>query len=104
MGLKEVSSSKISKIHMVTGNSLDISIDEMEAENERLKNKVRELENALIPPPIFARPLVFVQPRMNIDGLPESNLKWRGTPNLLVAVIKFVEENIKNRMPLVLEA
>jgi len=32
----------------------------MEAEYERLKNKVRELENALMPPPIFARPLASV--------------------------------------------
>jgi hypothetical protein len=89
---------------MVTGNSLDISIDNMEVENERLKNKVRELENALMPPPIFARPLASVQPRMNPNGLPESNSKWRGTPNLLVAVRKFIEENIKKRMSLVLEA
>jgi hypothetical protein len=104
MDLRGVPTSKLSKIHMVTGNSLDISIDDMEAENERLKNKVRELENALMPPPIFAKPLAFVQPGMNPDDLPESSSKWRGTPSLLVAVRKFVEENIKKRMSLVLEA
>jgi hypothetical protein len=103
MDLRGVPTSKLSKIHMVTGNALDISIDDMEAENEILKNKVKELENVLMPPPNFAKPLAFVQPEMNLDGLLESSYKWSRTPSLLVVVRKFVEENIKNRMSLVLE-
>ena len=80
---------------MVIGNALDISIDNMEAKTEILKNKFRELENALMPPPISARPLSFVQPEMNLNNLPESNYKWRGTPNLFVVVRIFFEEKIK---------
>jgi hypothetical protein len=104
MDLRGVPASKLSKIYMVTGNSLDISIDDMEAENERLKNKFMELENVFMPPLIFAKPLAFVKPGMNHDGLPKSNSKWKGTPSLLVAVSKCVEANIKKRMSLVIEA
>jgi hypothetical protein len=75
----------------------------MEAENER-KKKIRELENALMSPSIFAKPLAFVQPRMNPDGLPESSSKWRRTTGLLVVVRKFVEEKTQKRMSLILEA
>jgi hypothetical protein len=88
----------------VTGNDLNISIDDMEVENERIKNKVRKLENDLMPPLNFAKPLASVQPMMNLEVLLKSSSKWKGTPNLHVVVRKFVEENIKKRMSLFLEA
>jgi hypothetical protein len=62
-----------------------------------LKERVKELEYTLMPPPILASPLATIQPRT-------SYLKLKGTSSLLVAVRKFVEENIKKRMSLILEA
>jgi hypothetical protein len=50
-------SSKISKIHRETRDSLDDSIGGLEAEKTKLKERNRELEDALIPLPILASPL-----------------------------------------------
>jgi hypothetical protein len=46
--------SKLSSIHKVTGDALDFSIANMEEENVRLKERVKELEATLMPPPILA--------------------------------------------------
>jgi hypothetical protein len=97
MDLNKVPASRISKIHKIIGDALDVSIDDMEAENARLKERVKELEYTLMPPPILASPLETIQPRT-------SDLKLKGISSLLVAVRKFVEENIKKRMSLILEA
>jgi hypothetical protein len=54
--------SQISKIHWATGDVLDDSIDGLEVENSKLKEKIRELETALMPLPILASPLTMVKP------------------------------------------
>jgi hypothetical protein len=95
--LSKMPESQISKIHKVTGDALDISIDDLEAENARLKEKVRELECTLMPPPILAIPLAITKPRT-------PNLKLKGSSSLLMVVRKFVEENIKRRMSLIMKA
>jgi hypothetical protein len=46
--------SKLSSIHKVTWDALDFSISNMEEENARLKERFKELEANLIPPPILA--------------------------------------------------
>jgi hypothetical protein len=76
----------------------------MEDENAILKESVRELECTLMPPPIFVSLLVVIQPGRNLDETPESRSKLKGTSILLVAIRKFVGENIKKRMSLILEA
>jgi hypothetical protein len=48
--------SRLSSIHKVTGDALDFSISNMEEENARLKEKIKELEATLMPPPILASP------------------------------------------------
>jgi hypothetical protein len=41
---------------------LEVSVDEMEVENDILKYRIKELENALMPPLIFASLIAIVQP------------------------------------------
>jgi hypothetical protein len=50
-------SSQISLFHRVTGDALDDSIGGIEAENARLKDRVKEFEEAFIATPEFASPL-----------------------------------------------
>jgi hypothetical protein len=52
--LSRVLPSRLTRIHKSTGDALEVSVDEMEVENAMLKERVKELEYALIPPPIFA--------------------------------------------------
>jgi hypothetical protein len=74
----------------------------LEAENARLKERIKELECSLMPPPIFVSPIFL----FNLGEIPMEHLelKLKGTSSLLVAVRKFVGENIKKRMSLILEA
>jgi hypothetical protein len=89
--------SKISKIHRVIGDSLDDSIGGLEAENTKLKERIRELENALMPLPILASPLSMIKPTTPA-------IKLKGYPSLLIAVRSYVENNIRKRMSLITKA
>jgi hypothetical protein len=51
--------SKLSSIHRVTGDALDVSIAHMEEENAQLKERIKELEATLMPPPILASPMLL---------------------------------------------
>jgi hypothetical protein len=44
---------------------LKVLIDEMEVKNARLKERIKELECALMPPLIFSSPIATIQPRRN---------------------------------------
>jgi hypothetical protein len=46
--------SKILQIHEPTSEGIKMSVGEMEDENATLKDIIKELESALIPPPIFS--------------------------------------------------
>jgi hypothetical protein len=85
--------SQISKIHRETGDS----IDGLEVENVKLKERIKELENALMPLPILECPLSMVKPNT-------LSIKLKGSSILLIAVRSYVEKNIKNRMSLIIEA
>jgi hypothetical protein len=76
--LSGVLPSRIAKIHRATGDALEVSVDEMEAENVMLKERVKELEYALMPPPIFASPIATIQPWKSSDRTPESSSKFKG--------------------------
>jgi hypothetical protein len=45
-------------------------VDEMENENSTLKDRIKELESALMPPPIFSSPIATMQPWKSFDGTP----------------------------------
>jgi hypothetical protein len=89
--------SQISKIHKATVDVLDDSIDGLEAENARLKEKIKELEIALMPLPILASPLTMIKPTT-------SGTKFKGSSSFLMVVRNYVERNIKKRMSLIMEA
>jgi len=50
----------LSSIHKVTEDALDVSIANMEEENTWLKEKIKELEEILMPPPISASPIAMI--------------------------------------------
>jgi hypothetical protein len=53
--------SKLSSIHKVTWDALDFSIANMEEENDRRKERLKELEETLIPPPILATRVAMIR-------------------------------------------
>jgi hypothetical protein len=94
VNLKDMRPSQISKIHRETGDALDDSIDGLEAENAKLKERIKELENALMPLPILESPLSMVKPTT-------PTIKLKGSSSLLTKVQSYVEKNIKKRMSLI---
>jgi len=70
---------RITKNHNVTRDALDVSIDDMEPENVRLKEMIQELEYTLMPPPILATLAATVQPDKNFEKTPKSSIRLKGT-------------------------
>jgi hypothetical protein len=101
--LNGVPPSKSVRIHEVIEEALKMSVDEMENENATLKDKIKELEITLMHPPIFLSPIAKIQPWKSFEGTPKSNSSLRGTSSLLVAAKRYVGENIKKKMSLVLK-
>jgi hypothetical protein len=95
--LKDMRPSQISKIHRETSDALDDSIDGLKDENVKLKERIRELENSLMPLPILASLLSMVKPTT-----PTINLK--GYSSLLTKFRSYVEKNIKKTMSLITKA
>jgi hypothetical protein len=65
---KNMLPSKLSSIHRIIGDALDVSIVNTEEENLILKEKVKELEATFMPPPILATPVAMLQPEKNSQG------------------------------------
>jgi hypothetical protein len=97
INFRKMRSSQISLFHRVTGDALDDSIGGIEAENARLNDRVKELEEAFIATPEFSSPLAKTVP-----ATPATKLK--GSSSLLASCRALVENNIKKRMQLVTEA
>jgi hypothetical protein len=74
--LKDIRSSQIIKIHRETMDSLDDSIGGLEEENTELKERIREMEDALMSLPLLVSPLSIVKPTTPaIDKLKGSSSK-----------------------------
>jgi hypothetical protein len=80
--------SQISKIHRATGDAVNDSIDGLEAENAKLKDKIKELETTLMPLPILSSPLTMVKPTT-------PDIKLKGSSSLLTTVRSCVDKNIE---------
>jgi hypothetical protein len=81
----------------MSGESLHDSIVGIETDNDRLKDRVNELEDAFIPMPLLVNLLVIAMP-----GTPVANVKASST--LLTSCKGYVDNNIEKRMELVTEA
>jgi hypothetical protein len=80
--------SQVSKMHKATEDVLDDSIDGLEDENARLKERIKEFETSLMPLPILASPLTTINPTT-------SGTNFKGSSSLLMVVQIYVERNIK---------
>jgi hypothetical protein len=60
--VKGLKPSRVLKFHQAMGEALAHSIIKQEIENEILKKRVRELEDALSLKPLFAEPLAMIVP------------------------------------------
>jgi hypothetical protein len=88
---------QISQTHRATRDALDDSIGGLEAENAKLKEIIKELEEALMPLPVLASPLAMIGPTTPA-------VKLKGYSSLLISSRGYVEKNIKKRMELITEA
>jgi hypothetical protein len=95
--LRDMRPSQISKIHREIVDALDDSIGGLEAENMKLKERIKELEDTLMPLPLLSSPLTIVRPTT-----PTAKLK--GSSSILTSSRSYVEINIKKRMALITEA
>jgi hypothetical protein len=89
--------SQIFQLHIATEEALHDSIGGIETENARLKDRIKELEDAFIPMPLLVDPLAIAMP-----STPGPNVKSSST--LLVSCRGYVENNIKKRVELVTKA
>jgi hypothetical protein len=95
--LRDMQPSHIYRIHRATEDALGDSIDGLEAENTKLKERIKDPEDALMPFPLLASPLIIVGPTT-----PAAKLK--GSSILLTSSRSYVERNIKKRKALITKA
>jgi hypothetical protein len=95
--LRDMWPSSISKIHRATEDALDDSIGGLEVENTKLKERIKELEDTLMPLPLIASALTIVKPTT-------PTAKMKGSSSLLTSFRSYVERNIKKRMESITEA
>ena len=62
VNLQNMRPSQIFQIHGATGDALDDSIGGLEAENAKLKERVKELKESSMPLPILSSPLAIIGP------------------------------------------
>ena len=89
--------SQICQLHIASGDALHDSIGGIEAENAKPKDRLKELEEALIPMSLHVNALEIAMP-----STPSVNLK--SSSSLLASYRGYVENNIKKRMELVTKA
>jgi hypothetical protein len=75
----------------------------MENENLELKKRVKELEVAVVPTPLFPEPLSYVQPILELEEIPESNMKYKGSSSLFRDVRKYVGDTIQKWVDIIQE-
>jgi hypothetical protein len=89
--------SQISRLHRETRYATDDFIGVIEVKNVRLKDRIKELEATFIPMPLPASPLEIAMPATLAA-------KLKGSFSLLASCRGYVENNIKKRMEMIIEA
>jgi hypothetical protein len=97
VNLRNIQPSQISKIHKATDDALDDSIGGLEAGNIKLKERIKELEETLMPLPLLSSHLEIIRPTT-------PTTKIKGPSSLLTFSRSYVENNIKKRMELITKA
>jgi hypothetical protein len=100
---RDILPSKLSCIHKFTGDTLDVSIAHMEEENAQMKERIKQLEETLMPPPILASPVAMICPGKGLQENPKPSARVKGIYNLIIATRHFVEENVKKRISFIVE-
>jgi hypothetical protein len=78
------------KLHQAMGESLAHSIIEYEIENERLKKRVSELEEALTLKPLFEKPLAMMLSKEFLEEMEGSTYKVTKAKKMLVGIMRYV--------------
>jgi len=68
-----------------------------------LKEKIKELENALLPKPLFVEPIATIQPLNTLEHTLEPRSRIRGALKLLIAIRRYIGENIQKTITLIFE-
>lgn len=96
-----VNPSDVMHLHQETDEVLAHTLDDRERENAKLKKRIDKIEVALILLPLLAKPPEIVHP---IEESPVQARKIDRIIHLLLGVIYFVEESIKERTYLISKA
>jgi len=77
------------------------SVSNIGKENLELKQKIKELEVALLPWPLFLEPLKTIQPTLSLEDILKISSKWKGSSSLLQAIRKYVGDDINKIIDLI---
>jgi len=94
---------KFMEFHKEIDKTLKYFINEIKKENPILKEKLKELENALLPRPFSVKPVVAIQPLYGLEDVMETSSRLKGSSSLLTTVRKYIGDNIHKRIALILE-
>jgi len=67
-----------------------------------LKERIKELEKCFLPKPVFINPIIVIQPMCSLEDVQETSSGLKGSSSLLVAIRKYIGDNIKKRIALIL--
>jgi hypothetical protein len=65
--------------------------------------KLKELEKSFLLRPLFVEPITSIQPFCRLEDVLETNSRLKGSSILLMASRKYIGDNIKRRIALILE-
>jgi len=68
-----------------------------------LKERVKQLDNSLLPNPLFVDPIVAISPLNSLEDIIDSSSRLRSVSSLLMTIRKYIGDNIHKRIYLILE-
>jgi hypothetical protein len=98
-----VKPSKVLEFHKALMDALKFSINDQQKENLVLNKRTKELEDALLPQPLFIEPIYVIKPLNVLEDTPKSGSRLKGASSLLTDIRKYVCYNMKKRATLILD-